>query len=234
MKRNIKWLMGLGAMALVLMVTVSFSPIFSGTAAAYNGPGRTVAQATLGTNQQDITPGYNWRGMADENAVGGMGLGTGPGNGMMNGYGRGGMHGQGGSGVVATGPLSDETKGFLTQAIQDEYQNRALYQAVIDKFGRVLPFTNIVRSESMHVNAVAQLFTNHGLAVPADTFAGKVEAPATLAEAFTAAIQHEKDNSAMYDGFLKTETAPDMVRVFTQLGSASLEMHLKAFEYYQK
>ncbi len=234
MKRNIKWLMGLGAMALVLMVTVSFSPILSGTAAAY-GPGRMMAQATPGTTPQDTTPGYNWCGMANEDGVGaGPGPGTGPGSGMMNGYGRGGMRGQAGSGVVATGPLSDETKGFLTQAIQDEYQNRALYQAVIDKFGQVLPFTNIVRSESMHVNALARLFTNHGLAVPADTFAGKVEAPATLAEAFTVAIQHEKDNAAMYDGFLKTVTAPDVVRVFTQLGSASLEMHLKAFEYYQK
>src|SRR5260221_9014531 len=106
MKRNIKWLRGLGAMALVLMVIVSFSPIFSGTAAAYNGPGRTMAQATPGTNQQDTTPGYNWCGMAGD-AVGaglGPGPGTGLGTGMMNGYGRGGMRGQGGSGVVATGP----------------------------------------------------------------------------------------------------------------------------------
>ncbi|OJV92904.1 MAG: hypothetical protein BGO39_30405 [Chloroflexi bacterium 54-19] len=154
---------------------------------------------------------------------------------MMNGYRDDGMgRGSGISVATATGALSDTTKDYLTEAILDEYQNRALYQAVIDKFGQVLPFTNIVRSESAHAAALTRLFTNHGLTVPADTFAGQVQAPATLTEAFQLAIQHEKDNVAMYDRFLTTVTEPDVVRVFTQLKNVSNNMHLQAFENYNK
>jgi rubrerythrin len=222
-----KWMLGLSALILTLMGAVVFSTITAANAAAYNGngPGGRWAQTTPGTAQ----PGSGWW------ANGGGQRGAGLGMGMMNGYGRGG--GMGGPGVntpIATGPLSNETTQFLTQAIQNEYRARALYQAVIDKFGQVLPFANIVRTESMHVAALNRLFTNHGLSVPVDTFAGKVEAPATLAEAFGLAIQTETDNAAMYDGFLKTVKEADVARVFTRLGTASSDMHLKAFEYYSK
>ena len=227
--------LGLGVIALVVisgMFAVMVASATPGTAAAYNGP---LAQTTTNTPGAATQPG-NGRGY-------GYGYGgcncmtgednTGPGPGMMNGYGRGGM-GRGGGVATATGPLSDATKAFLTEAIQDEYQNRALYQAVIDKFGQVLPFSNIVRSESTHVAALTRLFTNHGLTVPADSYAGQVQAPATLQEAFQLAIQHEKDNVAMYERFLPTVTETDVVRVFTQLKNVSNNMHLQAFEYYNK
>ena len=41
-------------------------------------------------------------------------------------------------------PLSNETSAALVMAINDEYKARATYQAVLDKFGSVAPFTNIV------------------------------------------------------------------------------------------
>lgn len=229
----------LGAFALVViggLLAVMLASATPGTAAAYNEPGRILAQTTTTTPTTAAQPGYgpgpgynNCYCQGDENF-------SGPGMGMMNGYGRGGMGRGGGAGVAttATGPLSDATKAFLTEAIQDEYQNRALYQAVIDKFGQVLPFTNIVRSESNHVAVLTRLFTNHGLTVPVDSYAGQVQAPATLSEAFQLAIQSEKDNVAMYDRFLPTVTEPDVVRVFTQLRNVSNNMHLRSFEYYNK
>lgn len=236
MKRQMK--LWLGALALVVIggfFGIMLTGAIPSSAAAYNGPIQRLAQTTTATPtataQIGYGPGYgagydgcNCRDDEDF---------TSPGMGMMNSYGRGGM-GRGGGTTTATGPLSDTTKAFLTEAIQDEYQNRALYQAVIDKFGQVLPFTNIVRSESSHVAALSRIFTNYGLTVPADNYAGQVQAPVTLQEAFQLAIQSEKDNVAMYDRFLSTVTEPDVFRVFTQLRNVSNNMHLKAFEFYNK
>ena len=230
MKRQIKvWLGVFSLVAIAGLLAITLASATASPAAAYNGPGKGPGQNAATTpNAAQPAPGtgYGCYCMGDED-YSSLGLG------MMDGYGRGGM-GRGVSLVTPTGPLSEATQASLTGAIQDEYQNRALYQAVIDKFGQVLPFTNIVRSESMHVAALTRLFTNHSLTVPADTFAGQVQAPATLQEAFQLAIQHEKDNVAMYDRFLTTVTEPDVVRVFTQLRNVSNNMHLQAFEYYNK
>ena len=236
MKRHMK--LGLGVIALVVisgLLAVMLASATSGTAAAYNGPGQRLAQTTTTTTtptaaaQPAPRPGYGGCNCLGDEDFNGTGMG------MMNGYGRGGGGmGRGGGVATATGPLSDATKAFLTEAIQDEYQNRALYQAVIDKFGQVLPFTNIGRSESTHVAVLTRLFANHGLTAPADGYAGQVQAPATLQEAFQLAIQHEKDNVAMYDRFLTTVKEPDVVRLFTQLRAVSNNMHLQAFEYYNK
>ena len=232
MKKQMK--LGVVMVALVViggLVAALLISATTGTAAAYNGPGKNLGQATTTTPapaaQQTPGTGYGCNCPGNQEF-------SGAGKGMMNGNGRAGMGRGAGLAATATGPLSDATKAFLTEAIQDEYQNRALYQAVIDKFGQVVPFTNIVRSESTHVAALSRLFINHGLTVPADSYAGQVQAPATLQEAFQLAIQHEKDNVAMYDRFLKTVTETDVVRVFTQLRTVSNNMHLQAFEYYNK
>ena len=223
MKRSVKWMLGLG----VLLVAMLAAVFWYDTASAQFGPGGRWSQATPGTAQANPGPGSGCCANA--------GTQTGSGLGMMNGYGRGaGMRGPGVGVPVATGPLSDQTKQFLTEAIQDEYQARALYQAIVDKFGQVLPFTNIARSENTHVAALVRLFNNHGLSVPEDTFAGKVEAPATLADAFKVAIQFEKDDAAMYTRFLETVKEQDVVQVFTHLENASTNMHLKALEYYNQ
>ncbi len=129
--------------------------------------------------------------------------------------------------------LSEASVKVLTEAIQEEYLAQATYKAIVNKFGQELPFVNIARSEGQHVTALARQFTVHGLAVPADN-SGTVQAPATLKDAFTAAIQLEKDDAALYDRLLKQVSEPELTRVFTQLQNASLNMHLKSLEYYNK
>jgi rubrerythrin len=176
-----------------------------------------------GAGMNQTTPGTYQQGMGAGRGGAGVGMGAeqgGPGMGLYT--------------PVSSGPLSEETIKALTAAINDEYHARALYQTVVDKFGAQLPFVNILRAENVHVTSLSRLFTNHGLAVPADTFAGKLETPATLQDAFKAAIQHETENATMYDGFLKTVKEVDVNRVFTQLGAASKVMHLTALNYYNK
>ncbi len=129
-------------------------------------------------------------------------------------------------------PIDDQTSQALVLAINDEYKARAFYQAVIDQLGPVTPFTNIVRSESMHVEALERLLTAYGLPIPSDTFAGNVQAPTTLEAAAQAGVEAEKANVALYDSFLTFVQEPDIVAVFTQLRAASQTKHLPAFERY--
>jgi rubrerythrin len=232
-----KWFIGL---SLVIAFLVGFGLFSSATAEAYNGPNGKGSGAQTGQG--------NGQGMGPSAGMG-QGMGPGAGVGQCDGtcteQGVGQMRGPGGRGNgqgmgpgTGTGQytaiLSADSIKALDEAIQEEYLARATYQAIIAKFGSELPFVNIVRSEGQHVAALARQFTNHGLAVPADSWAGKVTAPATLTEAFTAAIQLEKDDAALYDTLLKQVTEPELTRVFTQLQSASLNMHLKSLEYYNK
>ena len=127
-------------------------------------------------------------------------------------------------------PLSNETSAALVMAINDEYKARATYQAVLNKFGSVALFTNIVQSEATHIAALKRLFNAYGLPIPPDTYAGNVQAPATLEDAAQVGVEAEKANVAMYDGFLTFVKEPDIVAVFTQLRSASQVKHLPAFQ----
>ncbi|MEI7556451.1 hypothetical protein [Candidatus Chlorohelix sp.] len=217
-----KWYMGLGLMVALLLGL--FATVVSSEAQAY-GPGNK--GNAIGT----VTPGA-------QNG-GGYGMQPGTGMGMNQGMGQmrgasGARNGMGqGTGAYAT-VLSEQSVNALGEAIQEEYLAHATYQAIVAKFGQVLPFSNIVNSENQHVTALARQFTNHGLAVPADSWVGKVTAPATLSEAFSAAIQLEKDDAALYDNLLKQVTEPELTRVFTQMQSASLNMHLAELELYNK
>jgi hypothetical protein len=132
-------------------------------------------------------------------------------------------------GSAAAATLDAQTRQALIDAINDEYKAHALYQAVIAKFGRVRPFSNIVRSEEQHIALLKPLFEKYGLQVPADTFSGKLQAPSTLPEACSISVKAEQDNIAIYDRLLKVVKEPDIVAVFNQLRSASANAHLPAF-----
>lgn len=130
---------------------------------------------------------------------------------------------------IAGAPLDTQTQQALIDALNDEYHAHAFYQAVIDKFGQVAPFTNILRAESAHIAAVQSLMTRYGLAIPADSYIGQVQAPATLNDALQAAVDAEKANVALYDRFAFI-TQPDIQAVFAQLRNVSQTRHLPAFE----
>ncbi|MDI6771907.1 MAG: DUF2202 domain-containing protein [bacterium] len=131
---------------------------------------------------------------------------------------------------AAAAALDAQTRQALSEAINDEYQARALYQAVIAKVGGIRPFVNIVQAEIQHAEELRALFVAYKLPVPADTYAGKAQAPATIQEACKVAVQAETKNVAMYGRFLMFVKEPDIVAVFTRLRDASADRHLPAFQ----
>lgn len=126
--------------------------------------------------------------------------------------------------------LDAQTQRAMIDAINDEYHARAFYNAVINKFGELRPFTNIVHAETRHADRLSQLFNQYGLTIPEDSFAGKVEAPETLQAACQMAIAAEIANVKMYDKFLDFIRESDLRDTFTQLRYVSQNKHKVAFE----
>jgi len=126
--------------------------------------------------------------------------------------------------------LNHETQVALVEAIEDEYKARAFYEAVINKFGSVRPFSNIVNAEARHAQRLAALLIKYGMPVPPDTFTGTIETPDSLKTACKISIDGEIENLKMYDRFLSFVQEPDISAAFSQLRDASANRHLPAFE----
>jgi rubrerythrin len=119
----------------------------------------------------------------------------------------------------------------LHAALDDEYHARATYRAVLDAFGDVRPFINIVESEERHIEALTRQCQEHGIEIPGDKWAGQVSAPDSLLEACKNAVKAEQDNAALYEKLIEAaQEHPNVQETFRRLREASQERHLPAFE----
>lgn len=125
--------------------------------------------------------------------------------------------------------LSERELADLFAALDDEYMARATYAQVIDDFGPVRPFVNIVEAEGRHAAAVERLLHRYGIPVPPDTWPGRVERYASIRDACEAAVDAEVENAALYDRLLGGTERPDILAVYRNLREASQERHLPAF-----
>jgi rubrerythrin len=121
------------------------------------------------------------------------------------------------------------TEVALAESLDDEYRSRATYRRVIEKFGPVRPFVNIVDAEARHIAALLRQYERLGLAPAPDIWSGRIEAPETLKEACAAAVTAETANAVLYDRLIP-QVQDQIVRgVMEQLRTASQERHLPAF-----
>ncbi|MCB2108125.1 MAG: DUF2202 domain-containing protein [Rhodobacteraceae bacterium] len=125
--------------------------------------------------------------------------------------------------------LDAGTIAVLREALEDEYRARATYRKVIAVFGPIRPFVNIVEAEDRHAKALLRLFERFEIDAPPDTWANRIEAPRTLADACRAGIAGEIENEAMYECHLKQVKIPEIRSVLQRLQRASKENHLPAF-----
>jgi len=119
----------------------------------------------------------------------------------------------------------------LQAALDDEYRARATYRAVLDAFGEVRPFINIVESEERHIQALKRQCEKHEISVPSDKWAGHVSAPQSLEQACQDAVKAERENASLYEKLIEAAIGyPDVQETFRRLRAASQERHLPAFE----
>lgn len=126
--------------------------------------------------------------------------------------------------------LNETEQQALRDALEDEYRAWATYDQVIHDFGPERPFINIRDAEARHIAALRALFERYGLAIPANTWPGRVPRYASTREACEAGVEAEIENAALYDRLRRSTTRPDILTVFGNLQRASQERHLQAFQ----
>jgi rubrerythrin len=131
--------------------------------------------------------------------------------------------------VTANGP-KESVRHALTLALLDEYKARSTYQSVVDRFGPVRPFGNVLAAEENHVTALTHHFRRLGLEIPQPDSKLRA-APTSLAEACRAAVEAERENVALYTRLLPMVAGdPAIENTFRTLQAASRDRHLPAFE----
>jgi len=128
----------------------------------------------------------------------------------------------------AEGKTDLSVEQMLTYAIQDEYLARAEYELIIEEYGSIRPFTNIMAAEERHIEWVTESFDDYGYRLPKDTADMYVVLPKDLESSFETGVQAEIDNIAMYESFLQTDLPEDVRDLFERLQRAS-ENHLRSF-----
>lgn len=130
---------------------------------------------------------------------------------------------------MANGVANDNVKA-LRMALDDEYKAEATYLKVIDDFGNVRPFSNIVRSEQRHIQALIPFFSKYGVEVPENPYIGQVPSYQSVKQACHAGVDGEVDNVALYDRIFSLADDAELIQVFKSLQWASEYRHLPAFE----
>lgn len=118
---------------------------------------------------------------------------------------------------------------LLNEALLDEYKARDTYQKIIDAFGPLRPFINIVEAEQRHIELLLPLYEKYGLPLPPEPDPERITVPTSVLKACETGVAAEIENIAMYDRLLGATDLPDVITVFQRLQAASRDHHLPAF-----
>lgn len=131
--------------------------------------------------------------------------------------------------ITVTDPATFSLEEMLTYAIQEEYLAQAEYLAILETYGSIRIFENIVLAEQAHIDLLVTLFEAYGFVVPENTAASQVVIPESITSAFATAVEAETVTIAMYEAFLANpDLSEDVKEAFTYLLNASIN-HLNAF-----
>ena len=125
--------------------------------------------------------------------------------------------------------MSKQTVDALEEALQDEYKASAICTKVIETFGAVRPFVNIVEAEGRHVQALLRQYERLGEVAPDDDWEGYIEASSSVAHGCEETGAAEIENGEMYDRLLPPVDDQAVYEVSTNLQDASQKRHLPAF-----
>lgn len=117
----------------------------------------------------------------------------------------------------------------LQRAFDDEVKAYATYSAVIEKFGAVFPFVNIIQAEQTHQNALMAVATAREITLIRNEVES-INLPKTLQECCELGVAAEIQNIQLYDKLLLSVSEyPEVQDVFYRLQAASYNNHLPAF-----
>ena len=118
----------------------------------------------------------------------------------------------------------------LRIAIYNELVAYETYTKVIQQFGAIQPFVNIIEAEKTHYAALLALLEKYQVALPLNDYSLTIQIPNTLQECCELGVASEIENIAMYDNLLGyTSNYADIQDVLFKLQAASYNNHLVAF-----
>ena len=135
--------------------------------------------------------------------------------------------------VIPQGVVEGTDAYLLWEALMGadgEYAALASYQAVLDEYGDVEPYATIMEAEARHADALGRQLERLGVEVPENPYLGDIPAPADLQTAAEAWAEGEILNVELYDQLIADAESEQVIKVFNNLRSASLDSHLPAFE----
>ena len=119
----------------------------------------------------------------------------------------------------------------LELALDDEYRAEATYAAVLERFGDIRPFINIIAAERRHAARVKGEMDRLGIAYPdQNPYLGTIAAPESVTSACRQGVTAEQENIALYDRILPGIDDASVRQTLGDLQAASRERHLPAFE----
>ena len=119
---------------------------------------------------------------------------------------------------------------ILNEALMDEYKARDTYRKIIDTFGPVRPFINIVKAEQRHIEMLLPLYEKYAIPLPVEPDPERVTVADSLQKACQMGIEEELTNMAMYDRLIAAADQPDVIGILQRLQAASRDHHLPAFQ----
>jgi hypothetical protein len=72
---------------------------------------------------------------------------------------------------------------ILNEALMDEYKARDTYAKIIDTFGPVRPFINIVEAEQRHIELLLPLYDKYAIPLPVEPDPKRMSVPESLLDA---------------------------------------------------
>jgi len=119
---------------------------------------------------------------------------------------------------------------ILNQALKDEIKARDTYYKIIEKFGPVRPFVNIVEAEQRHIEMLLPLYEKYAIPLPDEQDPDRLVIPETLESACQLGVEGELENIALYERLIAATDLPDFIDVLRRLQAASRDHHLPAFQ----
>lgn len=133
---------------------------------------------------------------------------------------------------AATTPNAEKA---LNMALDDEYKAYSNYKVIIEKYGEIKPFSNIIYAEQRHINALIATMQRYNIPTPNNKYLlpkYAPQAPNSIKAACEAGINAEIENANLYDNKLipMVKGYSDIEITFKNLRDASQYRHLEAFK----
>ncbi len=120
----------------------------------------------------------------------------------------------------------------LDATLRSKYRTCALYRMVLQAFGPVQPFKDLLKIEEKYRMILAGLARRYGHAMPVDEWEGQVAIPVSFVEACEEAIQLELENDRLYLARLDICEEPALRRVMMRIRNVSQMSHQPSFREY--